>query len=229
MNSIASNLIDIRQRIAKAAQLAGKKPSEIGIVGVTKTVSVAEIQHALSLGINNIGENRVQELVKKYDRIKTKAQWHMIGHLQTNKVRQIIDKVDLIHSLDRWSLALEISKRAALISRKVPVLIQVNIAKEATKFGLLQEEVIPFLQEAYKLPNLAIRGLMTMAPYVENPEEVRQVFRELAALSKRIAELGYQEVRMDYLSMGMTNDFEVAIEEGANLVRIGSGIFGKIN
>ncbi len=229
MNSIDLNIMDIRQRIAKAAKISGRNPAEVGIVGVTKTVSVAEMQYAISLGIDKVGENRAQELIKKYDKITTQIQWHMIGHLQTNKVRQIVDKVALIHSLDRWSLALELNKRAALIHRVVPVLIQVNIAKEVTKFGLMPEAVIPFIEEACKLPNISIKGLMTMAPYVENSEEVRGVFRELALLSKGITELEFKTVRMDYLSMGMTNDFEVAIEEGANLVRIGSGIFGKNN
>lgn len=229
MNTIAVNINEIKQNIVRAAQISGRKPSEIEIIAVTKTVSASDIEGAIAAGICKIGENRVQELNKKYGEIKSSVEWHMIGHLQTNKVRQIVDKVDLVHSLDRWSLALELNKRAASIDKIIPVLIQVNIAKEETKSGLLLEEVISFVKEAMELPNIIIKGLMTMAPFVENPEEVRSVFRALSALSQKITSLDFKGVRMDYLSMGMTNDYEIAIEEGANLVRIGSGIFGKSN
>lgn len=229
MNSIALNIQEIRRKVAKAAGLSGRKPDAIDIVAVTKTIPIPDIEKAITAGICKIGENRVQELAKKHGKINNQIEWHMIGHLQTNKTRQIIDKADLIHSLDRWSLALELNKRSALVGKIMPVLIQVNIAKEETKFGLYQKEVIPFIEEAIQLPNIAIKGLMTMAPFVENPEEVRSVFKALFTLSKKIESMELKGVKMDYLSMGMTNDYEVAIEEGANLIRIGSGIFGKNN
>lgn len=165
--------------------------------------------------------------MRKYDDIDVNFTLHLIGHLQSNKVKYIIDKVDLIHSLDRMSLAKEIEKRAKQHNIFVDTLVQVNIAEEESKFGLEGEKVIPFIEEILKLERIRIKGLMTIAPYAENPEEVRYVFRQLKGLSKEIKNKGFPNVEMKYLSMGMTNDFKVAIEEGSNMVRIGTGIFGK--
>lgn len=208
---------------------SGRTNSKVEIIAVTKTVDVERIKEAIDLGLKNIGENRVQELVKKYDIIGNRANFHMIGHLQTNKVKYIIDKVSLIHSLDRLSLAEEIQKRASKLGIIVNALIQVNVAEEDSKFGLKVEEVIPFIKEIEEFNNIRIKGLMTVAPYEEDPEDVRWVFRDLRRLSEDIAKLNLKNVEMKILSMGMTNDYKVAIEEGANMIRIGTGLFGKRN
>ncbi len=217
----------IRENIARAAERSGRSENDIKLVAVTKTVEVDLINQSIQLGVEDIGENRVQEIERKYDNITKGINWHMIGHLQSNKVKYIIDKVQLIHSLDRMSLAKEIQKRAEQIGVVVDVLVQVNIAEEESKFGLRRNNVIPFIEELLKLNHINIKGLMTIAPFVENPEDVRYVFRDIKKLSKEIQEKNYLGVEMKYLSMGMTNDYEVAIEEGANIVRIGSGIFGS--
>ncbi|HHY59177.1 MAG TPA: YggS family pyridoxal phosphate-dependent enzyme [Clostridia bacterium] len=227
MSDIKANVAAIKERMAKAAERFGRKPEEIELVAVTKTVPVERIREALAAGIRHLGENRVQELVAKYGELGAAAQWHLIGHLQTNKVKYIVDKVTLVHSLDRWSLAEELEKRAAAQGRVIPVLLQVNIAEEETKFGLRRQEVIPFLEKIIPLSHLQVRGLMTIAPLVEDPEEVRPVFRSLFRLAQEIDRRRYPGVEMRYLSMGMTGDYEVAIEEGANMVRIGTGIFGE--
>ncbi len=168
-------------------------------------------------------------MVEKYDKIGDRANFHMIGHLQSNKVKYIIDKVSLIHSLDRLSLAKELQKRARKLGITVNALIQVNVAEEESKFGLKVDEVIPFIKEIKAFENIKIKGLMTIAPYVEDPEEVRWVFRDLRKLSQDIAKMNFENVEMNILSMGMTNDYKVAIEEGANMIRIGTGLFGKRN
>lgn len=168
-------------------------------------------------------------MVEKYDKIGDRANFHMIGHLQSNKVKYIIDKVSLIHSLDRLSLAKELQKRARKLEITVNALIQVNVAEEESKFGLKVDEVIPFIKEIKAFENIKIKGLMTIAPYVEDPEEVRWVFRDLRKLSQDIAKMNFENVEMNILSMGMTNDYKVAIEEGANMIRIGTGLFGKRN
>ena len=224
---IQENLYEIQERIKIAAEKSGRKEENIKLIGVTKTVGVDIVSKAIEIGIDNIGENRVQEIMEKHEKINQKVEWHMIGHLQTNKVKYIIDKVDLIHSLDRLSLAKELDRRASEHGINIDVLIQVNIAEEETKFGLSSEKVIPFIEEILDYKNINIKGLMTIAPYIEDSEEVRYVFRKLRELSEKIKMKKYIGVDMKYLSMGMTNDFEVAIEEGANIVRIGSGIFGK--
>jgi len=165
--------------------------------------------------------------VKKYDIIGNKANYHMIGHLQTNKVKTIIDKVSLIHSLDRLSLAKELNKRAKRDDIILDTLIQVNVAEEESKYGIKLDDVIPFLEKILKYDNVKVKGLMTIAPYVEDPEEIRWVFRELRRLSEVIKDKGYANVEMEILSMGMTNDYQVAIEEGSNMIRIGTGLFGQ--
>lgn len=224
--SIQRNLNRVRERINTAALRAGRLPEEIKLVAVTKTVPPEIIREALSCGVNSFGENRVQELLQKYPELPPGTEWHLIGHLQTNKVKKIIDKAALIHSLDRWSLAAELSRAAMEKDLIVRVLVQVNVAGEETKYGLSLTEVEEFVASAARLPGLEVQGLMTIAPWTEDQEEVRPVFRQLKKLAQRI-EAGGSGVTMKYLSMGMSGDFEVAVEEGANILRIGTAIFGE--
>ncbi|MEY8303270.1 YggS family pyridoxal phosphate-dependent enzyme [Anaerosalibacter bizertensis] len=225
--NIKENLLKVQENIENALIRSGRKNENIDIIAVTKTVDVDIINESISLGINNIGENKVQEIKKKYDNINDDVNWHMIGHLQSNKVKYIIDKVNLIHSLDRLSLAKEINKRAKAKDIVKDVLIQVNISEEKSKFGLKKEEVVPFIEKILEMKNIRVKGLMTMAPHVENPEEIRYVFRDLRNLGYKIENRNYENIEMKYLSMGMSNDYEVAIEEGSNMVRLGTALFGK--
>ncbi|WP_352169734.1 YggS family pyridoxal phosphate-dependent enzyme [Proteiniborus sp. MB09-C3] len=217
----------MKEKVNSIMAKKGLSFDDIIMVAVTKTVDVDRINEAIELGVTDIGENKVQEIQDKYQKINSNVKWHMIGHLQSNKVKYIIDKVCMIHSLDRMSLAEEIQKRAEEHNISVDVLIQVNIAEEDSKFGLKKEEVIPFIESIRDFSRIRVKGLMTIAPYVENPEEVRFVFRDLKNLFEKIKELNIPNIDMKYLSMGMTNDYEIALEEGANIVRIGTGIFGK--
>lgn len=226
-NDIKDNLSKVYERIRRAAERAGRDPESIKLVAVTKNVTVDRITEAIKQGVTDIGENRVQELLMKHDAIGSRCSWHMIGHLQRNKVRQIIDKVTLIHSLDSLELAEEINKRASAANLTVDVLIQVNVAGEESKFGISPGEVPDFARSVSKYPGIRVRGLMTIAPYAENPEEIRWVFRDLKRLAIDMKGENIDNIYMDFLSMGMSNDFEAAIEEGANIVRIGSAIFGK--
>ena len=196
---------------------------------MTKHVDVDTIKEAINQGVTDIGENRVQELEAKYLELGDSVNYHMIGHLQINKVKYIIDKVSLIHSLDRLSLAKEIDKRAKAHGKIMDVLIQVNISREESKYGVFKEDLIPFIKKLEKYDNICIRGLMTMAPHYEDSEEVRYVFRELRELSKKVSRENFERTSMDILSMGMTNDYMVAVEEGSSHVRIGTGIFGSRN
>lgn len=226
---IKENLAQVRENIKKAAKKSGRSEDDISLIAVTKTVDKDVIKIAISYGITDIGENKVQEIKEKYDYIGNNVNWHMIGHLQTNKVKYIIDKVNLIHSLDSISLAKELNKRAKESNLIINTLIQVNIAEEETKYGLKVEEVLPFINSIENFDNIRIRGLMTIAPCVEDPEDVRYVFKGLKELFLEIKKTSYTNVSMDYLSMGMTNDYQVAVEEGSNIVRIGTGIFGARN
>lgn len=185
------------------------------------------IQEAVNLGLTEIGENRVQELAQKYDIIGKQAEYHMIGHLQTNKVKDIIDKVVLVHSLDRISLAKELNKRAEKQGITIDVLVQVNVADEQSKFGLKLDEVMPFIEKVSVYNNINIKGLMTIAPFVADAEETRWVFKKLRELKEEIKDRNFPRVNMDILSAGMTNDYQVAIEEGSNMIRIGTGLFGQ--
>lgn len=223
---VCENVKKIKQRIAAAAQRSGRNPEDILFVAVTKTVEPSRIAPAIAEGITTLGENRVQELCEKYDILDKSVAWHLIGHLQTNKVKYIMDKVSLIHSLDRMELALEIDKRAAKAGRVMDVLVQVNIAEEDSKFGIHKDMAVDFIKKVSDLKNMKVRGLMTIGPLTQNPEEIRWVFRELSKLRIDINRENIDNINMDYLSMGMSNDFEIAIEEGANIVRIGSALFG---
>lgn len=221
---ILENLSQVQRRITNAARRAGRDPKAIKLVAVTKGVNEPAIKEVIAGGVKSLGENRVQEFIKKYSCLPQDLNWHFIGHLQTNKVKKIIDKVVLVHSLDRWSLAEEINKEAGAIERTVRVLLQVNVTGEKTKHGISPAELEDFYGEAACLPGLKICGLMTMAPMSEYPEEVRPVFRKTRELFLRLKNC-LPGGGMEYLSMGMTGDFEVAVEEGANIVRIGTAIF----
>ncbi len=199
------------------------------MVAVTKTLPVDRIIEALDLGIKDIGENKVQELIEKMEFLGERPTYHMIGHLQSNKVKYIVENVHLIHSLDRISLAKEIDKRGKASNRIVDTLIQVNIAQEDSKFGMMENDVLPFIEKVLNMENISIKGLMTIAPFTEDEAVLRNTFRGLYNLGERIKAQNYKELSMDILSMGMTNDFELAIEEGSNMIRVGTGIFGKRN
>lgn len=224
---IKSNILELKKRVAAAAKKSGRAAEEIKIIAVTKTIEPVRIAKAVEEGILDLGENRVQELCEKYDIISKDCRWHLIGHLQTNKVKYIIDKVDLLHSLDSLELATEIQKRAEKAGMIINSLIQVNVAGEESKFGLEPGRLPDFLKEVSIMANIKVKGLMTIAPFASDPEKIRYVFRELRKMLIDIRTENNDNIDMDYLSMGMSNDFEVAIEEGANIVRIGTAIFGE--
>jgi pyridoxal phosphate enzyme (YggS family) len=225
--SVYQNIQTVRKRIERACQKVGRNADEIDIVAVSKTVEVARIEEAIAAGIKIIGENRVQEAWPKFQAVGPKVRWHMIGHLQTNKVKRALQFADMIQSVDSIHLAQEIQKQAEKLNRTVDVLIEVNTSGEATKFGFRPEETLPAIEEISGLNRLQIKGLMTIGVFLPEPEEVRPCFKQLRELRDRIAGKNFQRVEMDILSMGMTDDFEVAIEEGSNMVRIGRAIFGE--
>lgn len=225
--TLDKNIQAILERVDKAAVKASRNPKDIQLIAVTKTVDVDVIKKAIEFGITDVGENKVQELTRKYEEIGSVVKWHLIGHLQRNKVKYIIDKVDLIHSLDSYRLAEEIDKKAREIDRVIECLLQVNVSGEETKYGVDTEGAKKLIKEVSMLKNIKIVGLMTMAPYVENQEETRQYFRDLKLLSEEISEMNLENVEMKHLSMGMSNDFDIAVEEGATLIRVGSSIFGE--
>lgn len=226
METIKNNLEIINEKIKKAALKANRNPQEIKLVAVTKTATIEQIKEAISAGVKIIGENKVQEAKEKYQILSADIEWHLVGHLQTNKVKYAIEIFDLIHSVDSIKLAKEIDRRSLQFGMITNVLVEVNVSGEETKYGIKSEEVEPFLKEISEFSRIKVRGLMTITPIAEDKEEVRPYFRKLRELSKEIKSKNIKNVKMDYLSMGMTDDFEVAIEEGANMVRIGRGIFG---
>ena len=208
------------------AASAGRGGTDVLLCAVTKTRSADEINEAIACGVTDIGENRAQEILDKYDQVGP-VNWHMIGHLQTNKVKYIIDKVCLIHSVDSLRLAEEIDRRAAGCGKVMDVLIQVNAALEESKFGVTVEETDQLIQDILEaLPNIRIKGLMCMAPFEDEPENARVYFRAVKEIFDRYKELHQERLDFTILSMGMSNDYEVAIEEGSNLVRVGTAIFG---
>ena len=224
---LADNLKNVQNNIEKACQKSGREPQEVTLVAVSKTKPVEMLQEAYDAGARVFGENKVQEIMDKYDKLPSDIQWHMIGHLQRNKVKYIIDKVSMIHSVDSVRLAQTIEAEAAKKDLVMPVLIEVNVAEEESKFGLSVEEVIPFLEEISSYPHIAVKGLMTIAPFVEDAELNREVFVKLKKLSVDIAAKNINNISMSVLSMGMTGDYQVAVEEGATMVRVGTGIFGE--
>jgi len=225
--SIADNLKTIMDRIAAVAQRAGREPSSIKLVVVTKTVDVERIREVVAAGAAILGENRVQEAKEKIEQLGAVASWHLIGHLQTNKAKYAVKLFDMIHSVDNLELAKELDKQAAKIGKIQNVLIEVSIAGEANKAGVSVAEVIGLVKDAANLKNISIKGLMTIPPFLDNPEEVRPYFRALRELATRIAHERISNVSMQELSMGMSGDFDVAVEEGATMVRVGSAIFGE--
>lgn len=228
VEKVKDRLRMVEERIIRAAERVGRKPGDIELVVVTKTVEVAIIREALEAGVRNIGENRVQEASTKYEELSGEdiPRWHMIGHLQRNKVGKALEIFDLIHSVDSLLLAGEINKRAGALGRRMDILAEVNVSGEETKFGLREDEIRGFLATASGLKNLRVIGLMTMTPFTGDPEQSRPYFRKLRYLSEEIKSDRIGNVEMRYLSMGMSRDFEIAIEEGANMVRVGSAIFG---
>ncbi len=224
---LKNNIEQINGEIEAACQRAGRSRDEVQLVAVTKTIDESIVNDSLKYGITDIGENKVQEIQRKFENIDDGIRWHLIGHLQRNKVKYIIDKVDMIHSVDSLRLAEEIDKRAGLIERTIDVLIQLNISHEETKFGINLNDLKDMIAEIDKLENVRVKGLMTMAPFFEEPEEAREIFRKMKDIFEELKYNVYNHVEMKHLSMGMTNDYIVAIEEGATLVRVGTGIYGK--
>ena len=223
---IKENVAEVEARIQAACERAGRRREEVTLIAVSKTKPVRDIYEVMETGIKDFGENKVQEMCDKMEMIQQPLNWHMIGHLQRNKVKYIVDKATLIHSVDSLRLAQQISQEAQKKSVESNILIEVNVAEEESKFGLSTAEVIQMAEEISKLPSVHIKGLMTVAPFTDNPEENRPYFRNLKQLAVDIAEKNIDNVTMSVLSMGMTGDYEVAIAEGATMVRVGTGIFG---
>lgn len=227
MEFIKNNLTQVEENICNACKRSGRKRSEVTLIAVSKTKPVEMMKVCVENGMTVFGENKVQELCEKYEILPESMHWHMIGHLQRNKVKYITGKVELIHSVDSLRLAETISEDAVKKGIHVDVLIEVNVAQEDSKFGVSMEETEALLQQIAVLPNIYVKGLMTIAPYTTNPEENRIVFRNLKQLSVDIDKKNIDNISMSVLSMGMTGDYEVAIEEGATMVRVGTGIFGE--
>ncbi len=226
--SIAERLDQVRQRIRETAMGCGREPSSIRLVAVTKTVSPDQIRPALAAGADILGENYIQEALKKMDALaQERVSWHFIGHLQSNKAKYAVRGFDLIHSVDSLKLALELNKQAEKINKVQDILVQVNISLEPTKSGVAEADALSLIQQISPLEHIAVKGLMTMPPFFDAPEKVRPYFKALADLKERIKAQSIPGVQMNELSMGMTGDFEAAISEGATLVRIGTAIFGK--
>ena len=224
---IKENLKRVQENIRNACARAGRKEDEVTLIAVSKTKPVSMLEEAYALGVRDFGENKVQELVDKAGQLPEDIRWHMIGHLQRNKVKYIIDKVYLIHSVDSLRLAEEISKEAVKHGVTANILIEVNVAGEESKFGVSPEDTPGLIEEISRLPAIQVRGLMTIAPFVEKAEDNRIIFNALLKLYVDISRKNIDNVHMDFLSMGMTGDYEVAVEEGATFVRVGTGIFGE--
>lgn len=226
---LKENLANVEKNIEQACKNAGRSRDEVTLIAVSKTKPVEMLREIYDENIRDFGENKVQELCSKMEQLPSDIRWHMIGHLQRNKVKYIVGKVELIHSVDTYRLAEEINIQAKKQNVIVPILVEVNIAHEESKFGISAEDAILLVEEISKLENIRIKGLMTIAPYVENPEDNRLYFRKIKQLSVDITNKNIDNVFMEILSMGMTGDYMVAIEEGATMVRVGTGIFGERN
>lgn len=227
--ALKENIEHVLARMKDAAAISGRKLCDIELVAVTKTVGADVMKEAIGHGILHVGESRVQELSDKYEQIGDAVKWHLIGHLQRNKVKYIIDKVEIIHSLDSYRLAKEINKRAKNIDRVIKCLLQVNVSGEKTKHGVGPGDVEHILEEIAPLENVKIVGLMTIAPHVDDREQTRQYFKILRSIFNQAVKADLSNIEMKYLSMGMSDDFEIAIQEGANIIRVGTSIFGKRN
>ena len=226
---LCENLKKVEDNVDAACREAGRSRDEVTLIAVSKTKPVEMLSTIYNQGIRDFGENKVQEMCDKMEQLPSDIRWHMIGHLQTNKVKYIVGHTTLIHSVDSLHLAKEIEKQAEKKDVTVDILVEVNIAEEESKFGIHKEETYELVRQIAALPHVHICGLMTIAPYVENPEDNRMYFRGIRQLSVDIAEQNIDNVNMDVLSMGMTGDYMVAIEEGATMVRVGTGIFGERN
>ncbi len=226
---IQENLAQVRENIRKACEKSGRDPKEVTLLAVSKTMPASVLEEAYHAGNRAFGENKVQEIMDKSPVLPGDIQWHMIGHLQRNKVKYIVDKVCLIHSVDSLRLAEEISIQAGKKHVEADILVEVNIAQEESKFGVAPEETAKLAQEIAKLPHIHVKGLMAVAPFVEDPEDNRKYFQKIYNLSVDIQQLNTDNISMAVLSMGMTGDYMVAIEEGATIVRVGTGIFGERN
>lgn len=226
---LKNNLEQVKSNIKAACERSGRNYEDVTLIAVSKTKPLSDIEELITYGATEFGENKVQELTDKYENVSTKVNWHLIGHLQTNKVKYIVDKATLIHSVDSVRLASEIEKEANKKGVIANILIQVNIAHEDTKFGINENEIYDLINEIKNFEHIKIKGLMTIAPFVENPEENRVHFRNLYQLLLDIKSKNIDNIDMSILSMGMTNDYEIAIEEGATMVRVGTGIFGERN
>lgn len=222
--SVKEKLATVKDKIAVACKKSNRDPKDITIIGVTKYVTIDRTKEAIEAGIKNIGENRSEELVHKHAQIEEKANWHFIGTLQSRKVRDIVDKVTAIHSLDRISVVRQISNRS---TSPLDCFVQVNVSGEESKHGLKPEAVLPFIKEVAEYDNVRVVGLMTMAPHIEDETKLRAVFKELALLRDQVRDKDIENVPCEYLSMGMSNDYEIAIEEGATHIRIGSKLVGS--
>jgi pyridoxal phosphate enzyme (YggS family) len=232
MSSIAENIMRVRERVSRAAEKSGRTEDDIVLIAVSKTRTPEEIAEAALAGARDFGENKAQEFASKYDAIiDPRLNWHFIGHLQRNKVKYIIGKANLIHSVDSLRLAEEIDRKSGEAGIITDVLVQVNAAREESKFGVLLEDTPGLVKEVSdRYTNIRVMGLMNIAPAADNPEDVRRVFRSMKVLFDEMAtDMSGEKIDMKWLSMGMTHDFEVAIEEGANIVRVGTGIFGERN
>ena len=225
--TLVRNYDQVKANIAEACRKSGRRPEDVQLIAVTKYVGLETTRAVLDIGIEHIGENRVQEAVPKYEELGERGTWHFIGHLQRNKVKDVLGRFTYIHSLDRHSLAKELSKRAKQRDLTVNCVLQVNVAVEESKFGLAPGELTEFARAVAEMPHLRIVGLMTMAPFVDNPEEVRPVFRQLRSLRDELYALELPHIGVLELSMGMSNDYTVAVEEGATIVRLGSVLVGR--
>lgn len=226
---ISDNINEVKKNIEKACLVSGRSIDDVCLIAVSKTKPIEMLLDAYNANMRDFGENKVQEMCDKMPQMPDDVKWHMIGHLQTNKIKYIIGKTTLIHSVDSYHLAEAISRESVKNNCVTNILLEVNVANEETKFGLTVDETIPAVEKISKLSGICVKGLMTIAPFVDNPEQNREIFRKLKKLSIDITNKHIDNVIMNILSMGMTNDYMVAIEEGATHVRIGTGIFGERN
>ncbi len=224
---IKDNIKCIQQRVEEVCRKIGRNANDIILIAVTKTVPAEIIKKSIEYGIAHIGENRIQEAEQKYKQLGRVATWHLVGHLQTNKVKKALPIFDFIHSIDSYYLAQTISQQAVMMGRTIECLVEVNTSGEATKFGVLPQDSLVLVEKVSQLPSIRICGLMTIGAFLPDPEDVRPCFKLLRELRDRIEKAGLENMEMKYLSMGMSNDFEVAIEEGANMIRVGRAIFGE--
>lgn len=226
MNTIRDHLNEVRENIQKSCEKAGRSPQEVTLIAVSKTKPLFMLEEAYEAGARDFGENKVQEILEKHPKMPEDARFHMIGHLQRNKVKQVLPHAVLIHSVDSYRLAEQISQEAGKLGITAKILLEVNVAKEESKFGMMPEDVEEMAGQIAALPHLQIEGLMTIAPFVDDPEKNRPVFRKLYQLSVDIKKKNIDNVNMGVLSMGMTGDYQVAVEEGSTMIRVGTGIFG---